>query len=271
MDNTQEILFDSSDGIGTITLNRPDKLNAMTIEMYEEIVRLCIQIRRDDEVKVLVITGNGRAFCSGSDIEKRLLPRMKEGHHMPVEESRADLLEPVVMLKLAPALYNLGKPTIAAVNGVAAGAGLALATLCDFRIASDKARFIASWVNIGLTPGVGATYTLPRLIGLDQALKMIYTRQPVEALDAERIRLVTQVVPDDDLMSTVRSFATIIANGPSVAFELARKALHRGITNDLTSQLYFEVYSQGVCFMSEDFKEGVKAFLEKRKPLYRGR
>ena len=122
MDSYQEILFDINDGIGTITLNRPDKLNALTTEMYEAIGRICTQIRRNDDVKVLVITGNGRVFCSGSDFEKRLLPRMKEGHYVPIEESRADLMEPV-MIYLAQALFNLGKSTIAAVNGVAAGAG----------------------------------------------------------------------------------------------------------------------------------------------------
>ncbi len=270
MEDQREIIFEAKDGIGTITLNRPDKRNALTTEMYEGIADICRQVRRNDDVKVLILTGNGSAFCSGSDIEKRMLPRFKDGRYVAVEKSRAALLEPVT-LYVAPALYNLGKPTIAVVNGVAAGAGLSLAVLCDFRIASDKARFIASWGNIGLTPDLGATFALPRLIGADRALKMILTREPVDAAEAERIHLVTQVVPHDSLTKTALDLAGAIASGGSVAFELAREAVHRGLTNDLETQLYFETYAQGLCFNSEDFREGVKAFLEKRKPVYRGR
>lgn len=265
-----ELIFEVDKGVGIITLNRPDKRNALTTEMFEEMRKVLEHVKKNDEIKVLVITGNGPAFCSGSDIEKRMLPRMKEGHYAPMEKTRAELLEPV-MLYVAPAFYNLGKPTIAAVNGVAAGAGFSLALLCDFRFASDKARFVASWLNIGLTPDVGATFTLPRLIGVDRTLKLLYTREPIDAAEAERIHLVTQVVPHEELMNVTREFAGKIVSGPSVAFEMTRQAVYKGLINDLPTQVYFENYAQTVCFMSEDFKEGVKAFLEKRQPHYRGR
>ncbi|MBI2958285.1 MAG: enoyl-CoA hydratase/isomerase family protein [Chloroflexi bacterium] len=270
MASEQEVLFSVKDHVGTITINRPEKRNALTTAVMEEMRRLLGVVKRDDDVKVLVITGSPGAFCSGSDVEKRLLPRMKEGHYTPLEETRADLLEPA-MLYLPTAFYDVGKPTIAAINGVAAGGGLSLALLCDFRIASDRARFIASWANVGLTPDIAATFTLPRIIGADRALKMFYGRETVDASEAERIHLVTAVVPHDDLMKAVLDLATTIASGPSVALELTREAVHRSLLSDLQSQLYFENYAQGVCFMSQDFQEGVKAFLEKRRPVYRGR
>ncbi len=270
MPEEQEYIFEVADGVGTLTFNRPDKRNALTTGMYDGIADVCNSVRSDDNVKVLIITGNGSAFCSGSDIEKRMLPRMKTGYYIPVEETRAELIAPP-MVRVAPALYNLGKPTIAAVNGIAAGAGLSVAMLCDFRIVSDKSKYLAAWANIGLAPDIGATFTLPRLVGVDRALKMILTRETIDAAEAERIRLVTQVVPHEQLMKTVRDFAVMIAGGTSVAYELARQALHHGIINDLEAQLTFEAYAQGVCFNSEDFREGVKAFLEKRKPAYKGK
>lgn len=270
MEHPPEILFAKSGGVATLTFNRPEKRNALTTLMCEEMLGDFDRVRRDDEIKVLVITGKDPAFCSGSDLEKRMLPRLKDGHYTPLEKSRAEMLEPV-MISIPRALYHVGKPTIAAVNGVAAGAGLSLATICDFRIASDRARFVASWLNVGLTPDIGATFALPRLIGVDRTLKMLYTREPMDAAEAERIRLVTQVVPHDDLMKTVYDFAGVIAAGPSVAFELARQAVHLGLTSDLDSQTVFENYAQTLCFMTEDFQEGVKAFLEKRKASYRGR
>ncbi len=266
----QEILFDAAEGVATVTLNRPDKRNALTTPMLEEMRRILGEIKRRDDIKVLVVTGNGPAFSSGADIETRMLPRIVDGHYVPLEKTRADLLEPA-MLYTAPAFYNLGKPSIAAVNGVAAGAGLSLALICDFRIASDKARFIGSWLNVGLTPDIGATFFLPRLIGVDKTLKFLYTREPMEASEAARIGLVTEVVPHDSLMKVTREFAARIVVGPSLAMELTRQAVYRGLLSDLPSQLYFENYAQNMCFMSEDFKEGVQAFLEKRKTNFKGK
>ena len=266
----QELIFELEDGVAVLTLNRPDKMNALTTQLCESLRDVLAEIKRRDEVKVLVITGNGAAFCAGSDIETRLLPRIVDEQYVPLEKNRHDLIEPV-MLYLASAFYDLGKPSIAAINGIAAGTGLSFASLCDFRFASDKAKFIASWVNVGLTPDIGATFSLPRQIGVDKALKFFLTGEAINAQEAERIDLVTEVVPHDSLMKVTKEFAAKIAAGPSVAIELTKRAVYRGLVTDFLSQLYFENYAQNICFMTEDFREGVRAFREKRKQRFEGR
>ncbi len=266
---SKDLVFTVEDGIGTLMLNRPDKRNAFTSAMYSEMRTVLEEAKRRDDVKVVVITGSGAGFCSGSDAELRLLPRIVDDRYVPVEKTRGELLESV-MLYLAPALYYLGKPSIAAINGVAAGAGLSLALLCDIRIASDKAKFAGAWINVGLTPDVGATFSLPRIIGADRALKLLYTGEVIDAKEAERIRLVTQVVAHEELMKVTKELATKIATGPSVAMELAKQAVYQGLMNDLRTQLLFEAYAQNICFMTGDFKEGVNAFKEKRRPKFKG-
>ena len=266
---SKELIFAIEESVGILTFNRPEKRNAMTTTMYRDIQKVFEEAKGRDDIKVMVITGNGPGFCSGSDAELRLLPRIVDDRYVPVEKTRNELLDPV-MLSLAPALYRLGKPSIAAINGVAAGAGLSIALLCDIRIASEKAKFGASWINVGLTPDVGATFSLPRIIGVDKALKFIFTGELIDANQAERIRLVTQVVAHDDLMKITMDLATKIARGPSVAIELAKRAVNESLVNNLESQLQFENYAQNTCFMTEDFREGVKAFKEKRQPKFKG-
>ena len=267
---SQDLIFELEDSVGILTLNRPDKRNALTTQMYEDLRKILEQVKRMDEIKVLVVTGSGTSFCASSDIETRLLPRIVDDNYVPLEKNRSDRLEPA-MLYIASAFYNLGKPSIAAINGVAAGAGLSIALLCDFRIASDKARFVASWLNVSLTPDFGATLFLPRIIGVDRALKLFFTGELIDADEAERISLVTEVVPHDSLMKVTMELALKIATGPSVAIELTKQAVYRGLINDLVSQLYFENYAQNICFTTEDFREGVRAFREKRQPRFKGK
>lgn len=261
----EEIVLSKENGVATLTLNRPDRMNAFTTPMYHELRQIVADIHDDDSTKVLIVTGAGRAFCAGSDVQHRLSARL-EGQK--IETSRRETLEPVGLV--ASMFRSIGKPTIAAINGVATGAGLSLSLLCDLRIASENARFGAAWVKVGLIPDLAATYSLPRLIGPDKALEIFLTGDLIDAREAERIGLVTRVVPHDELMKYSMEFAQRLASGPSVAIELIKRAVYRGLQNDLDRQLEFETYAQNVCRQTEDHQEGVKAFLEKRQATYKG-
>jgi len=263
---TEELVYSCKGGIAKLTLNRPDKLNAITQDMFDGMEQVVGEVRNNDDVKVLVITGAGRGFCSGADVVARLAARVAgEGP----KKTRKAMVAPVGYI--ASILHRLDKPIIGAINGVAAGAGLSYALLCDIRIASDQARFGAVWVRRGLIPDVGATYLLPRIIGMDKALELAFTGDLIGAREAERIGLVTKVVPHDDLMKVTDELALKVASGPSVAIELMKRGMYRALDNDLDTQLDFESYAQNLCFGTDDFKEGVAAFREKRDSHFRGR
>ena len=260
-----ELQLTKRDGIATLTLNRADKMNSMTTAMWYGLHDVVEEVRNDDGVKVLIMTGAGRAFCAGSDVQSRLAARIAGEK---VETTRKDLLLPVGFA--ASVLSSLNKPIIAAINGVAAGAGISLSLLCDIRIASDKARFGAAWIKVGLIPDVGATYSLPRTIGPDKALEIFFTGDIIDSKEAERIGLVTRVVPHDELMKVTEELAGRIARAPSVAIELTKRAVYRGLQNDLDKQLDFESYAQNLCRQTEDHREGVQAFMEKREAIFKG-
>jgi len=254
------------DGVATLTLNRPDRLNALTTEMaYEDLVGIFNQIKRDDETRVIIITGAGTAFCSGTDVSDRLAKRIEEG----VEETRYEKIKPVGGFALN--IADMDKPIIAAINGVAAGAGLSIVLASDIRLASEKARFGAVWVRRGLIPDVGATYFLPRILPLDKALELTLSGDIIDAEEALKIGLVTRVVPHDELMWKARELAVKIAKGPAVAIELIKRGLYRSLNNDLKTQLDYESYAQSLCRQTEDHKEGVRSFIEKREPNFKGR
>ena len=257
-----DVLFEKENGIATLTLNRPDKYNALTTEMVGELRRIFEEMPRDDSVKVLIITGAGRAFCSGADVVRRLA-----GGEEP-KKMRWELIRPRGS-ELLP-LAKLPKPTIAAINGVVAGVGNSLALACDIRIASDHARFTTAWVKMGLIPDGGATYFLPRILGISNALELMFTGEMINATEAERIGLVSRVVPHDDLMRVVKELAGKIAKGPSVAIELMKMGAYRALNHDLDSQIDFEIYAQGICRNTKDHKEGVEAFMQKREPKFEG-
>ena len=262
----EKMILEVEDGVATLTLNNPDSLNAMSTEMWDDLKRVLDVINGSEEIKVLVITGAGKGFCSGSDVKTRLAANI-EGKGP--EKTQAEILE--VTGFAASLIRGLDVPIIAAINGVAAGAGLSIALLSDIRIASETARFGAVWVRIGLIGDLGATYLLPRTIGPDKAFEMLATGDLINAREAEKLGLVTRVVPPDELMPAVMEVASKLANGPGLAIKLTKKAMYKGLQhNDLIAQLDYESYAQNICRQSHDHREGVKAFIEKRTPQYKG-
>ncbi len=253
------------EGVATLTLNNPDKLNAMSTKMWEDIRLVLDEVHGNDEVNVFVITGVGRAFCSGSDVSGRLAVKMEGGGPKPTQ---AELLEGTGYV--AHWFRKLDVPIIAAINGVAAGAGLSIALLSDIRIASETARFSAVWVRVGLLGDLGATWLLPRAVGSSRAIEMLCTGDMYSAREALEMSLVSKVTPPDELMPTVKEMATKLAKGPAVAIKLAKRAVYKSFYNDFAEQLDFESFGQGVCRGTEDHREGVRAFMEKRKAQFKG-
>jgi 2-(1,2-epoxy-1,2-dihydrophenyl)acetyl-CoA isomerase len=232
--------------------------------MYRELSNIMNQIKRDDEIKVVILTGAGRGFCAGSDVSDRLASRVEKTG----EENRFETLRPVGAVALD--IADLDKPIIAAINGVAVGAGLSLALLCDIRFASETARFGAVWINVGLIPDVGATYYLPRIVGIEKAMELMLSGDIIDAEEALKICLVSKVVSPDQLMPTAKELAAKIAAGPLVAIELTKRGLKKALNNDLKTQLDYESYAQNMCRKTEDHKEAIQAFMEKRKPQFKG-
>ena len=264
--NADDILFTKAAGVGVITLNRPEKMNAITTEMgYYQLPGLLDQINRDDDVKAVILTGAGKGFCSGADVATRLADNVGG----VVAETRHENL--MHTGTVAMSFEALDKPIIAAVNGVAVGAGFSMALACDIRIASDRARFGAVWVKRGLIPDAGATYYMPRILAFDKAVELAFSGDLIGADEALAIGLVTRVVPHDELMPTARALAEKFASGPSVAIELIKRGFRRSLNNDLKTQLDYETYAQNLCRQTEDHKEGVRSFMEKRPPEFKGK
>ena len=262
----ETVLYEKGDGIATVTLNRPDRLNAIGSTMSVELEQVLEEANSDGEVKVLVLTGAGKGFCSGADLTTLGDTAGAVGRGLVARSPAAGGIR-----SYALQLQNFEKPTVAAVNGPAIGAGLSIALACDIRIASDRARFSQIFIRRGLVPDSGSTYFLPNVVGMARACEMVFTGDILDAEQARDYGLVSRVVPHDELMSEVRGLASKIAAGPPIAMKLAKRALYRGATNDLPSALEFEGYMQGICFTTEDFKEGVAAFLEKREPEFKGK
>jgi enoyl-CoA hydratase/carnithine racemase len=260
-----DIRVEKKDGIVLLTLNRPDKLNAVTWNSWWEIIQAVERLGEDDEDKVLVVTGSGRGFCSGTDLAAAAAGTGEP----PPGASRSERLRSRFLG--GAAVLACPKPSIAAVNGVAAGAGLSLSLACDIRIASQEARFSAIWARRALVPDVGCSYLLPRIVGISKALEMMYTGQMIDAQEALAIGLVSQVVPAEELMPTAMALAERIAKGPPIALELTKRLAYRGWREEMESQTEYEEYLQRLCIESEDVQEGVRSFLEKRDPVFKGR
>jgi 2-(1,2-epoxy-1,2-dihydrophenyl)acetyl-CoA isomerase len=260
----RSIIYKKEQGVAAITLNRPRALNALNAEMIDELLHAVGQAGEDPEVKVLLLTGAGRAFCFGADISE-----FRKAQEQPGQGLVWTLL--LKSQKIIRLLAGMPKPTIAALNGFATGLGLELALACDLRIAAERVKLGEAFVSIGLVPDGGGTFFLPRLVGLGKAAEMIFTGQAIEAVEAERIGLINRVVSAQDLIKSAQELADKLAKGPSMAIGLAKESIRRNLSQDLDSALNFEAQSQKACLESEDHREAVEAFLQKRAPHFRGK
>ncbi len=258
-----DLLYEATERIATITLNRPEKLNAFTGPMIDRWAWALGEAQRDPEVNVVVVTGAGRAFCAGGDVE-----RMGEGAPSPLDHKNA-LWEKIH--RIPKMLDLMDKPVIAMVNGVTVGAGMGMALMCDLRIASDEARFSTGYVKVGLVPGDGDAFFLPRLVGIAKALELLWTGDFVEAREAERLGIVNRIVPAARLREETYALARKIAAGPQIAIRLIKRVAYQSLRLDLRTHLDLVSSHMVITRETEDHKEGVRAFQEKRPPKFPGR
>jgi enoyl-CoA hydratase/carnithine racemase len=254
-----------ADGIGTLTLNRPHRKNAFTFDMIEQWAELLRLARTDDDVRVIVVTGAGGAFCSGVDLES-FSP--SGGARPTVLERRGMIADRVHRVALA--LEDLDKPVVAAMQGVAVGAGLDMALMCDMRIVTDTATFCEGYVKVGLVPGDGGCYWLPRIVGLPKALELLMSGDTLSATEALAIGMVNSVVPDDCFKQSVTAFARRFADAPPVTVRLIKRATYQSARSDLRTSLDLIASHMAVVTQTEDAEEALSALREKRPPLYRG-
>lgn len=260
----ETIIFENKDDIAKLTLNRPDRLNSLNTQLITELYEGLEESRKNPQVRAIILTGAGRGFCSGadtSDLGSKSVEGGAEDFGIRMERYS----------RVIKALRDIEKPVIASVNGPAVAAGMNLALACDIRIASDRARFGETFVRVGLSPDCGGGYLLWRLVGLSKATELMFTGEIVSAEEAQRIGLVNKVVPHEELEKATMEFARRMAKGPTRAIGLAKKILIRGMETDLASLLDFEAFAQYQTAASDDSKEGVKAFVEKREPNFQGR
>ena len=269
MTSFTEILYEVEGAIATLTLNRPEQLNPMTRAIVAETVVALEEANADRSVRAVIVTGAGRAFSAGGDIRQLGAAGDDAAGEPPTAYDRRAWLKRTQQMVLA--FRQCEKPVIAAVNGVAAGGGCDIALACDIRFASDRARFGEVFARIGLFPGTGGTYLLPRTVGVAKALELIWTGDLIDAVEAERIGLVTRVVAHENLLSETRAFAQRLAEGPPLALSLAKAAVYRGLDLDLSAAFDYAATAEAITLTSQDHREGVAALREKRKPTFHGR
>ncbi|MFW6125677.1 MAG: enoyl-CoA hydratase/isomerase family protein [Chloroflexota bacterium] len=265
MTEYQTLLIEKEDLIGTIVLNRPDRLNAFNATMRAEFPRAMQELGNDPEVRVIVITGAGDAYSAGADIHD-FSAAIESGGRGREGEGPA----PEVAINAMPTfMTEMGKVIIASINGVCVGMGLTLSLCADIRMASDKARFGAVFVRMGIIPEYGSTYMLSRVVGIAKACELVLTARIIDAAEAKEIGLVNHVVPAERLREATREMAAGIAKLPPFAMAVAKRGLYQGLNNDIRTQMQYESMGLDACFRSADHAEAVKAFLEKREPKFR--
>lgn len=266
--NFENIIYEKSGGIATLTLNQPERRNPLNDPMINDVVAALEDFRLDDESKVLIVTGTGKAFCSGGDL--KMIENWREGN---------GAFDPIAQreryrrgIQRIPMLFSkIDKPVIAAVNGAAVGAGCDLALMADIRIASDQARFGESFCKVGLAPGDGGAFFLTRLVGLEKACELIFTGDIIDAQEALKIGMVSRVVPHGELMTAARTLAEKIAAGPTLALKMSKFAIYRSLHQNLDESLEMMALMQSMLHGTEDHREGVRAFIEKRAPVFKGK
>ncbi len=261
---SEELKFAVENGIATITLNRPEKLNAFTDAMQESWLGALEDCRTNPDVRVIVMTGTGRAFTTGGDVDS---------FSASAEQTAAMIKARVAegIQRLPRKIAEIDKPILAALNGIATGGGLDIALACDIRIAAESARFAETYTRMGLIPGVGGAYFLPRIVGMSKALEMFWTADWLDAREAERIGLVSKVFPDDELMEGTYALARRIADGPPLAVQLIKRVMRFGLNSDLATAHELVAANLPIVRSSEDHHEAVSAFKEKRTPQFKGR
>jgi enoyl-CoA hydratase/carnithine racemase len=254
---------DPATGVATVTLDRAERLNALTFEVYEELTRVFQALDTEPGVRAVLLTGSGRAFCSGGDVEDIIGALFARDYQGLLDFTR-------VTGALVLSILRCRRPVVGALNGLVAGAGAVIASACDLRIASEKAKIAFLFTKVGLSGAdMGASWLLPRLVGLGRAMELLLTGDFVEAREAERIGLYNRVVPHDELPAAARSWAERLAKGPSFGMEVTKKLVQREATMDLESALAAEVEIQAACMLDSNFREAYEAFRDKREPRFR--
>ena len=260
----ETIILEKSDHVATLTLNRPERLNAFTGQLHDELTQLLEQLDQDEEVRVLIVTGAGRGFCAGEDVKERPAEIQRVRTAKRILDRKARDAFPVIM-------QDMMKPIIAAVNGPAVGQGLSLALACDIRIGSENARLGAVWTRRGIPPESCGAYNLVHIVGIAKACELVFTGRIIEAPEALAIGLLNRVVPAEELMTETMELAKAIASGPPVALGISKRMLYEVSRTDLMTHWQASNYALEYCFETEDREEGIRSFLEKRAPRFQGR
>ena len=273
----QTIILEKQDGIATITLNRPEALNAVSEQMANELAEAVEDVAEDDSSRVLVIKAAGRVFCAGGDFNYE---KVRTGE-VAVEDLKVwpeiekqvkrGKIPPKPQRKVILGLQNLDKPTVAVIQGFAAGLGLDIALACDMRIGSNKARFTIGYTSAGVAPDSGGTWLMPRVIGVAKTLELIFTGDTCDAEEAYRIGLLNRVVPAEQLEEETQKLAQKIASGSPIAFRLSKLMVYKGLAMDLDTALAFAMACVTIATGSEDYKEAIKSFAEKKLPVFKDR